>query len=123
MSSFNCHRCGKICKSTGGLTNHLKSCISKIKNKSSKSDNNSSKKGILTSNKTKDVKKSINVTVNLNSEKKSKKSLCLNNYQCNDPFQQEFAEMHRIPSDYCSGAKTNYQIELEKFHNWQNQFD
>ena len=43
MSSFNCHRCGKICKSTGGLTNHLKSCISKIKNKSSKSDNGSSK--------------------------------------------------------------------------------
>ena len=36
MSSFNCHRCGKPCKSTGGLTNHLKSCISKIKNKPEK---------------------------------------------------------------------------------------
>lgn len=34
MSSLNCHRCGKICKSKGGLTNHLKSCISKIKNNS-----------------------------------------------------------------------------------------
>jgi hypothetical protein len=36
MSSFNCHRCKKICKSNGGLTNHLKSCISKIKNKPEK---------------------------------------------------------------------------------------
>ncbi len=36
MSSLNCHRCGQICKSKGGLTNHLKSCISKIKNNSKK---------------------------------------------------------------------------------------
>jgi hypothetical protein len=36
MSSLNCHRCGKICKSKGGLTNHLKSCIGKIKNNSTK---------------------------------------------------------------------------------------
>ena len=36
MIYFNFHRCGKPCKSTGGLTNHLKSCISKIKNKPEK---------------------------------------------------------------------------------------
>lgn len=33
MSSLKCHRCNKICKTKGGLTNHLKSCINKIKNK------------------------------------------------------------------------------------------
>ena len=52
MSSLNCHRCGKLCNSKGGLTNHLKSCISKIKN-------NSPKKNIIKKD-TKNIPKSVN---------------------------------------------------------------
>lgn len=35
-SYYKCHRCEKTCKSKGGLTLHLKSCISKIHQKKKK---------------------------------------------------------------------------------------
>ena len=27
MNSYICHRCNKVCKSKGGLTNHYRACI------------------------------------------------------------------------------------------------
>ena len=32
-SMYNCHRCNKQCKSKGGLTNHLKTCMQNLKQK------------------------------------------------------------------------------------------